>query len=58
MKQPKEVTFLDFKINLPSLKEQNKIGEFLNQLDRLIELEKEKNMLKNNKKGFLQKMFV
>lgn len=54
-----EETFLNFKINLPSLEEQKKIGEFLNQLDRLIDLEKQRiDMLKNNKKGFLQNMFV
>ena len=44
---------------IPSIKEQQKIGEFFKQLDDLIaKNERELELLKETKKGFLQKMFV
>ena len=49
------------KVNLhfPSLEEQEKIGSFFIQLDHLITLHQRKlDLLKEQKKGFLQKMFV
>ncbi|WP_311318281.1 restriction endonuclease subunit S [Lactobacillus delbrueckii] len=46
-------------IYLPSREEQNQIGIFLNQIDSLINLHQRKlDLLKEQKKGFLQKMFV
>jgi type I restriction enzyme, S subunit len=46
------------KINLPSIKEQEKIGGFLSAFDKLIEKQQEKiGLLKELKKGYLQKMF-
>ena len=44
---------------LPSIEEQKKIGSFFNQLDNTIALHQRKlDLLKEQKKGFLQKMFV
>ncbi|MGZ1420851.1 restriction endonuclease subunit S [Streptococcus thermophilus] len=52
----------DFKMietRLPSLEEQQKIGSFFKQLDDTIALHERKlDLLKEQKKGFLQKMFV
>lgn len=46
-------------ILLPNKDEQQKIGEFFKQLDDTVALhEKELELLKETKKGFLQKMFV
>ena len=46
-------------IPLPSLEEQEKIGSFFKQLDDTIALHQRKlDLLKQQKKGFLQKMFV
>ena len=46
-------------IYIPCQKEQQKIGEFFKQLDDLIaKNERELELLKETKKGFLQKMFV
>ena len=46
-------------IKLPSVAEQQKIGEFFKQLDDLIaKNERELELLQETKKGFLQKMFV
>lgn len=43
----------------PKLEEQNKIGSFFKQLDNTIALHQRKlELLKEQKKGFLQKMFV
>ena len=43
----------------PSLEEQEKIGSFFKQLDNTIALHQRKlDLLKNQKKGFLQNMFV
>lgn len=44
---------------IPINEEQRKIGEFFNELDELIEKQSSKiGVLKQRKKGFLQKMFV
>lgn len=44
---------------IPSLEEQHKIGSFFKQLDETIALHQRKlDLLKEQKKGFLQKMFV
>ncbi|RHH69552.1 MULTISPECIES: restriction endonuclease subunit S [Vagococcus] len=48
----------DLKIIAPSVKEQTKIGSFFKQLDNTIALhQRELDLLKEQKKGFLQKMF-
>lgn len=45
-------------MNVPSLEEQTKIGTFFQNLDQLITLHQRKlDLLKETKKGFLQKMF-
>lgn len=47
------------RVLIPSLLEQEKIANFLSTQDELIEKEEEKlNLLKEQKKGLLQKMFV
>ena len=44
---------------IPSLEEQHKIGSFFKQLDETIALHQRKlELLKEQKKGFLQKMFI
>lgn len=52
--------FLKVCIKIPSLQEQEKIAEFLSKQDELIEKEEEEklSLLKEQKKGFLQQMFV
>ena len=48
-----------FEISVPSYEEQRKIGSFFKQLDDTITLHQRKlDLLKEQKKGFLQKMFV
>ncbi len=48
-----------FKIALPKIEEQQKIGSLLKQIDNTIALHQRKlDLLKEQKKGFLQKMFV
>lgn len=48
-----------YKILYPNLNEQTKIGKLLNVFDNLIALHQRKlDLLKEQKKGFLQKMFV
>ena len=48
-----------FEISVPSYEEQRKIGSFFKQLDDTIDLHQRKlDLLKEQKKGFLQKMFV
>jgi len=48
-----------FDAHLPQFKEQAKIGSFFKQLDDTIALHQRKlDLLKEQKKGFLQKMFV
>ncbi|MDN6220982.1 MAG: restriction endonuclease subunit S, partial [Lactococcus lactis] len=52
-------TFFDMPITIPSFEEQEKIGSFFKQLDDTIALHQRKlDLLKEQKKGFLQKMFV
>ena len=47
------------KISIPTVEEQRKIGSFFEQLDKTIDLHQRKlDLLKEQKKGFLQKMFV
>ena len=49
----------DMKLMTPSVQEQARIGELLNHLDNLIAANQRKlDLLKEQKKGFLQKMFV
>ncbi|MCK8638066.1 restriction endonuclease subunit S [Fructobacillus fructosus] len=46
-------------ISVPAIEEQNKIGSFFKQLDDTIALHQRKlDLLKEQKKGYLQKMFV
>ena len=46
-------------LNIPQLEEQQKIGSFFQQLDETIALHQRKlDLLKEQKKGFLQKMFI
>ncbi|MEB3376753.1 restriction endonuclease subunit S (plasmid) [Pediococcus pentosaceus] len=48
-----------FDVHLPQFKEQAKIGSFFKQLDDTIALHQRKlDLLKEQKKGYLQKMFV
>ena len=49
----------DMKLRVPEFDEQQKIGSFFKQLDDTIVLHQRKlDLLKEQKKGFLQKMFV
>ena len=51
--------FSKLEVNVPSLEEQTKIGQFFKHLDDTIALHQRKlDLLKEQKKGFLQKMFV
>ncbi|MCG0596482.1 restriction endonuclease subunit S [Lactiplantibacillus plantarum] len=51
-------TFSDMPIDVPTLDEQDKIGYFFDQLDNLITANQRKlDLLKEQKKGYLQKMF-
>ncbi|SPD91510.1 EcoKI restriction-modification system protein HsdS [Leuconostoc suionicum] len=51
--------FSEFEIYKPSQEEQQKIGSFFKQLEETIALHQRKlDLLKEQKKGFLQKMFV
>ena len=46
-------------LNVPNFEEQQRIGSFFKQLDDTIALHQRKlDLLKEQKKGFLQKMFV
>lgn len=50
--------FYSMLINIPTKKEQQKIGEFFSKLDRQIELEEQKlAKLEEQKKGYMQKIF-
>ena len=52
-------SFYQIKIFVPAISEQEKIGSFFKQLDKTIALHQRKlDLLKEQKKGFLQKMFV
>ncbi len=54
-----ESDFLKIEISVPSVKEQRKIGAYLDDLDNLITLHQRKlEKLKNIKKSVLEKMFV
>ena len=54
-----ESKFLSSTLLFPNLDEQEKIGQFFKQLDDTITLHQRKlDLLKEQKKGFLQKMFV
>ena len=54
-----KTTFEKFQIATPSYEEQQKIGPFFKQLDATIALHQRKlDLLKEQKKGFLQNMFV
>lgn len=51
--------FMGINVSVPSVEEQQKIGAFFKQLDTTITLhQRELDVLKETKKGFLQKMFV
>ena len=55
----RSIYLCDESILIPSISEQQKIGEFFKQLDDLIaKNERELELLQETKKGFLQKMFV
>lgn len=48
-----------WEIKVTSLEEQQKIGSFFKQIDNTISLhQRQLNLLKELKKGYLQKMFV
>lgn len=50
--------FSEFKVSVPTIDEQVKIGTFFKNLDALITLHQRKlDLLKEQKKGYLQKMF-
>ncbi|MEN2011196.1 restriction endonuclease subunit S [Staphylococcus hominis] len=52
-------TLYDMEIMIPSLEEQEKIGDFFSEIDNFIEKQSYKvELLKERKRGFLQKMFV
>ena len=52
-------SFFQIKISVPTILEQEKIGAFFKQLDNTITLHQRKlDLLKEQKKGYLQKMFV
>ncbi|WP_427724168.1 restriction endonuclease subunit S [Shewanella baltica] len=48
----------DINLRIPTIEEQQKIGEFFSKLDRQIELEEEKlELLEQQKRGYMQKIF-
>ncbi|MCI8701539.1 MAG: restriction endonuclease subunit S [Turicibacter sp.] len=52
-------TFLNMKLFMPTLEEQNKIASFFSLIDKKLELEMEKlEQLQEYKKGLLQQMFI
>ena len=54
-----EKTLLDFDIMLPSVEEQEKIGDFFSEIDNFIEKQSYKvELLKQRKQGLLHKMFI
>ncbi|UXS45540.1 restriction endonuclease subunit S [Staphylococcus delphini] len=49
----------NLRLSVPSIEEQQKIGDFFSKLDRQIELEEEKlALLEEQKKGYMQKIFL
>ncbi|GJF50312.1 restriction endonuclease subunit S [Staphylococcus argenteus] len=55
----KDKTFMEMPLYIPCMDEQIKIGQFFNNIDKCIKSYKNKiNLLKKNKNGFLQKMFI
>ncbi|BCN87450.1 restriction endonuclease subunit S [Staphylococcus argenteus] len=55
----KDKTFMEMPLYIPCMDEQIKIGQFFNNIDECIKSYKNKiNLLKKNKNGFLQKMFI
>ncbi|MGW7830601.1 restriction endonuclease subunit S [Staphylococcus xylosus] len=51
--------FMQMPIMMPAFEEQEKIGDFFSKIDNFIEKQSDKvELLKERKKGFLQKMFV
>lgn len=51
--------FMQMPIMMPAFEEQEKIGNFFSKIDNFIEKQSDKvELLKERKKGFLQKMFV
>lgn len=47
------------KFSIPQYSEQQKIGEFFSELDKLVEKQVSKiELLKQRKQGLLQKMFI
>jgi type I restriction enzyme S subunit len=54
-----KITINKIKKSLPSINEQQKIGDFFSKLDRQIELEEQKlEKLEQQKKGYMQKIFL
>lgn len=52
-------TFENITVKAPTFKEQSKLGNFLNEFDKLIEKQSNKiDLLKYRKKGLLQMMFI
>lgn len=53
-----KTNLLNYTFDLPSLQEQEKIGNFLSLMDKKIDLQKHKiELLKERKKGYIQKIF-
>lgn len=49
----------DINLRIPTIEEQQKIGDFFSKLDRQIELEEEKlELLEQQKRGYMQKIFT
>ncbi|MCX2828282.1 restriction endonuclease subunit S [Bacillus pseudomycoides] len=49
---------LEYKMFMPTLEEQNKIADFFRELNKKIQLKQENiNLLKEQKKGYMQKLF-
>ncbi|WP_335673655.1 hypothetical protein [Weissella cibaria] len=50
---------MDIKVPVPSIEEQEVVGRFFSNIDNLIAANQRKlDLLKEQKKGFLQNMFV
>ena len=54
-----KTNMIDIKVPVPSIEEQEVVGRFFSNIDNLIAANQRKlDLLKEQKKGFLQKMFV